>query len=179
VSRDLSSELDALPSFFYYSNLRLKTRAYLRKPAAQRNHLYIVMGSVQRLKPSSRLALALSRLSITPPRSSALPQAFSHRLLNTSSRWHATADPTKPIVLEKPDKFRPPSHPQRLNRRAPRNYPGPALSETEREAQQTRSYPHTFPNPGTKLHWFLTTWWIHLWITMASLLSNSRSPCFY
>jgi hypothetical protein len=132
-------------------------------------HMYIVMESVRRLPPSRKLVLALAQPKLTRPPTHAVPDAFAHRLLSTSSSRRATAIPTKPIVLEKPDKFRPPSHPQRLNRRAPRNYPGPALSESEREAQKTRSYPHTFPNPGTKLHWFLTTWWIHLWITMVSL----------
>ena len=138
--------------------------------------MYIVMESVRRLPPSRKLVLALSRPRRARPPTPAVPDAFANRLLSTSSSRRATANPTKPIVLEKPDKFRPPSHPQRLNRRAPRNYHGPALSESEREAQKTRSYPHTFPNPGTKLHWFLTTWWIHLWITMASLLRKPTLP---
>lgn len=131
------------------------------------------MEFVRGLGPSRNLILALPRPRSTRLPTPALLNGFAHRQLNTSSSQHATADPTKPIVLEKPDKFRPPSHPQRLNRRAPRNYPGPALSEPEREAQKTRRYPHTFPNPGTKLHWFLTTWWIHLCITMVSLHPRS------
>jgi len=86
-----------------------------------------------------------------------------------SSRHASTELPPKTIVLEKPDKFRPPSHPQRLNKRPPRQYPGPPLSEPEREAQKTRRYPHMFPNEGTTLHWFLTNKWIHMWISLGTL----------
>ncbi|KEF55294.1 uncharacterized protein A1O9_08948 [Exophiala aquamarina CBS 119918] len=78
---------------------------------------------------------------------------------------------SKPIVLEQPDKFRPPSHPQRLNTRR-RFQPGAynqGTTRSEREQQKTRSYPHTFPNQGTFMHWFLTNRMIHLWITMGTL----------
>jgi hypothetical protein len=94
----------------------------------------------------------------------------------TSSQRHAssTAIPPKTIVLEKPDKFRPPSHPQRLNRKPPRQYPGPPLSEAERQAQRTRRYPHMFPNEGTPLHWFLTNRWIHLCISL--VCCNTPKP---
>lgn len=136
------------------------------------------MASIKRLRPSRGLALVLSGPLRIRFHASAPIQAFTHRLLSTSSSWHATADPTKPIVLEKPDKFRPPSHPQRLKRRVPRNYPGPALSPSERETQQTRSYPHTFPNPGTWLHWFLTTRGVHLVITLVRLLPTLASHDF-
>ncbi|KIV97733.1 hypothetical protein PV10_01444 [Exophiala mesophila] len=79
----------------------------------------------------------------------------------------------KPIVLERPDQFRPPSHPSRLGRRRPT--PGPAAynqgaTREEKEKQKTRSYPHTFPNQGTFMHWFLTNRAIHLWITMGTLV---------
>lgn len=80
---------------------------------------------------------------------------------------HASTDiPSKTIVLEKPDKFRPPSHSQRLNRKPPRQYPGPPLSEPERQAQKTKRYPSMFPSEGTSLHWFLTNRWIHLYISL-------------
>ncbi|EXJ70891.1 uncharacterized protein A1O5_05883 [Cladophialophora psammophila CBS 110553] len=76
----------------------------------------------------------------------------------------------KPIVLEQPDKFRPPSHPARLNRprRPPAAYNQGTTSE-EKERQKTKSYPHMFPNKGSFMHWFLTDRWIHLWITMGTL----------
>jgi len=73
------------------------------------------------------------------------------------------------MVLEKPDKFRPPSHPQRLNRRPPRAY-NQGLTPTEREVQKTKRYPHTFPNEGTVLYRFLTNRAIHLWITLVGVL---------
>jgi len=133
------------------------------------NPVHIAMESGRGLQASRRLLLALSPPRRQSPHLSTLPKAYAHRQLSISSSQHATADPTKPIVLEKPDKFRPPSHPQRLSKRAPRNYPGPALSEPEREAQKKRRYPHTFPNPGTRLHWFLTTGWIHLCISIVCL----------
>ena len=91
-----------------------------------------------------------------------------------SYRHASTNLPPKAIVLEPPDKFRPPSHPQRLNRKPPRQYPGPPLSDAEREAQKTRRYPHMFPNPGTGLYWFLTNKWIHLWICLVCLRMRER-----
>ena len=78
----------------------------------------------------------------------------------------SNATPSKTIVLEKPDKFRPPSHPQRL-KRSPRAY-NQGATEAEREAQKERKYPHMFPKEGTTMHWFLTNRWIHMWITMVS-----------
>lgn len=81
----------------------------------------------------------------------------------------------KPRVLEKPDRFRPPSHPARRvvatrNGRVlspgPVNYPGPKLSEKELEEQKYRKYPHMFPPEGTVMHKFLTNRWIHIWIAM-------------
>ncbi|OAP55917.1 hypothetical protein AYL99_10069 [Fonsecaea erecta] len=76
----------------------------------------------------------------------------------------------KPIVLEQPDKFRPPSHPARLGRprRPPAAY-NQGTTADEKERQKGRSYPHMFPNKGTFMHWFLTDRWIHLWITMGTL----------
>lgn len=73
----------------------------------------------------------------------------------------------KPLVLDKPDKFRPPSHPTRLNaRRMPRYYPGPPIPEAEKQAQAKRKYPHTFPKQGTRMHWFLTNKYVHVWISL-------------
>ena len=125
---------------------------------------------------SRRLVLPILRLSnsrvtglhaLPDLPSSALVRRISPRV---ASRHASTEIPPKAIVLEKPDKFRPPSHPQRLNRRPPRQYPGPPLSEPEREAQKTKRYPHMFPNEGTTLHWFLTNKWIHLWISLVCAL---------
>lgn len=111
-------------------------------------------------------------------------------LFSTSSRSRkaassATPPPSAqggPIVLEQPDKFRPPSHPQRLGRRRPQptGY-NQGTTGSEREKQKTRSYPHMFPNQGTFMHWFLTNRMIHMWITLVSslLLSLSRALSIY
>lgn len=74
--------------------------------------------------------------------------------------------PPKPRVLEQPDRFRPPSHPQRI-RPKPR-YAGPPLAEHERQAQKKRQYPHMMPPEGTFMHWFLTDRTVHVFITMVS-----------
>ncbi|CAK1356273.1 unnamed protein product [Cercospora beticola] len=74
--------------------------------------------------------------------------------------------PPKPRVLEKPDKFRPPSHPSRLKSKTRYTY-GPDLTQ----AQKTRRYPHMMPPEGTFLHWFLTNRTIHLWISLSILIS--------
>lgn len=115
--------------------------------------------------PAPSLALLRSlRQSLHPNRPQAL---FSHR--HASS----TITPSKPIVLEQPDKFRPPSHPQRIVPRRPGRGGGAynqASTPHEREDQKTRKYPHTFPNEGTFMHWFLMNKAIHLWITLVRLL---------
>ncbi|KAL1965547.1 hypothetical protein VTN77DRAFT_5631 [Rasamsonia byssochlamydoides] len=103
----------------------------------------------------------------------------------SSSSWKQSSSSTtpseegKPRVLAQPDKFRPPSHPARrvLQTRngkiigAPYNYPGPPLSEKEKEEQKKRRYPNMFPPEGTVMHKFLTTRWIHVWIAMGVLTS--------
>ncbi|KAI9685996.1 MAG: hypothetical protein M1822_003979 [Bathelium mastoideum] len=85
------------------------------------------------------------------------------------SRRHASAS-SKPLVLEKPLKFNPPSHPSRLRTRR-RVYPGPPLSEQERQAQKTKWYPHMMPPEGTFMNWFLRDRSIHVWISMSVLMS--------
>lgn len=85
-------------------------------------------------------------------------------------------------VLEKPDKFRPPSHPARRvilpgakSKSAvpppPKNYPGPPRSKEEIEASNKKWYPNTFPPEGTVMHRFLTSRGIHIWISMVQLPS--------
>ncbi|EXJ82615.1 hypothetical protein A1O3_06428 [Capronia epimyces CBS 606.96] len=110
------------------------------------------------------LQTALRRSARTPTRI-APRAAFS----STGSTSAATqGGHGKPIVLEQPDKFRPPSHPARLNRRPPRAYNQGTTTE-EKQQQKTRSYPHMFPDEGTFMHWFLTDRKIHIWITMGTL----------
>jgi hypothetical protein len=122
------------------------------------------MDTIQRLRMSQRIIATATKPSLNtvfcPAPIRSLPR------FRLSVRHASTTAPPKTIVLEQPDKFRPPSHPQRLNRRAPRQYPGPPLSEAERKAQKTKRYPHMFPNEGTFMHWFLTNRWLHLFITV-------------
>ncbi|KAJ5905766.1 uncharacterized protein N7473_002682 [Penicillium subrubescens] len=81
----------------------------------------------------------------------------------------------KSRILSQPDKFRPPSHPQRLvnpARTAPSGQPvnyGRALSAEERAEQDKKQYPNMFPPEGTVMFKFLTSRWIHIWIAMGTL----------
>ena len=115
--------------------------------------------------PASLLLKSRSSLSAPPA---------VRKALDISSRQYASSSPRhpegKPIPLEQPDKFRPPSHPARLSRRnqRPMNYPGIPLTPQEREVQKTKRYPHTFPPEGTWLNWFLNNRAIHLFITLVS-----------
>ncbi|KAF7718234.1 Uncharacterized protein PECH_002048 [Penicillium ucsense] len=83
----------------------------------------------------------------------------------------------KSRTLSQPDKFRPPSHPQRLVtpvRTTPAGQPvnyGRALTVEEREAQNKKQYPNMFPPEGTVMFKFLTSRWIHVWIAMGILTS--------
>ncbi|CAG8931451.1 unnamed protein product [Penicillium salamii] len=84
----------------------------------------------------------------------------------------------KPRVLEKPDRFRPPSHPQRLVTPSPKGAPpgqqfeyGPRTTEKERVEQSQTQYPGMFPPEGTVMHRFLTSKWIHIWISMSVLMA--------
>ena len=90
---------------------------------------------------------------------------------------HASSTPTKnaskgPRVLAKPTKYTPPSHPARLPRAAPTNFPGPPLSAKEIAAQKTKQYPHMMPAEGTFMRWFLTNRSIHIYITLVKHLSS-------
>ncbi|WEW57234.1 hypothetical protein PRK78_002699 [Emydomyces testavorans] len=122
--------------------------------------------------PSFLLPRAISKTTRPSPPSTPLFSRTStkpynsHRCASTSSQ--------KPRVLEKPDKFRPPSHPARrvLSPNAqPRNYPGPPLSAKEIETQKTKKYPNMFPPEGTVMHKFLTNRGIHVWISLGVLFS--------
>jgi hypothetical protein len=101
---------------------------------------------------------------------------FSSLLKSSPKSMKPSAD-DKQRVLAKPDKFRPPSHPQRkvlrqrrdgtvIDPTEPHNYPGPPLSAEEKEAQKTRRYPNMFPPEGSVMFKFLTSRWIHVWIAM-------------
>ncbi|KAI0809364.1 hypothetical protein GGR55DRAFT_649633 [Xylaria sp. FL0064] len=82
----------------------------------------------------------------------------------------STPDPSKPIVLEKPERFNPPSHGSRLPRSTPRHYGGSMTAE-EVQAQTQRTYPGLPPPPNTWSHWFINNRHIHMFITLGTLTS--------
>ncbi|KAI1954929.1 hypothetical protein LOZ12_000809 [Ophidiomyces ophidiicola] len=114
--------------------------------------------------------------AIPKPGRPSLPSQVLRRIPGNQliTRRPASTSSNKPRVLEKPDKFRPPSHPARrvLSPNAqPRNYPGPPLSAKELEEQKTKKYPNMFPPEGTVMHKFLTNRGIHVWISLGVLVS--------
>ncbi|TKX22364.1 hypothetical protein C1H76_5472 [Elsinoe australis] len=119
-----------------------------------------------------QIPLALARHSLAPERMLALRQLTQHgpSSLRIPSRAASTAKPIKARVLEQPDKFRPPSHPAKLRTNRPA-YPGPSLSQQEKESQKRKQYPHMMPPEGTFMHKFLTSRSLHTWITLSVLVS--------
>ena len=110
---------------------------------------------------SMRRPLSLCRL---PPRYQVLP---------TSRHASTKAQTDKSRILEKPERFNPPSHGSR--RVKPRMYPGPRLSEQEKEEQSHKRYPNTMPPEGTLTHTLLTSRGLHLTITLVSLYDLSEN----
>ncbi|KAI9885997.1 MAG: hypothetical protein M1823_002219 [Watsoniomyces obsoletus] len=86
------------------------------------------------------------------------------------SRHASTISTVKPQILEKPSRYNPPSHPTRTKQppSAPRNYPGPRPDPSQKSSSRKR-YPNSFPDEGSFMHWFLTTRWIHLCISLGTL----------
>lgn len=115
------------------------------------------------LLPRARLLKrCLNHSNIPSPtyRSSRLPP-----LLPPSTITHRHVSYGTPPTLEKPTRYNPPSHPTRINQppsAPPRNYPGPPSPKSP----PGKRYPNTFPDEGSFMHWFLTTRWIHLCITL-------------
>ncbi|KAI4199239.1 MAG: hypothetical protein LQ346_002616 [Caloplaca aetnensis] len=108
------------------------------------------------------LGLQQTRLILRPSRRR--PQSCRHA--------SSAGSPSKQRVLEKPTKFYPPSHPQRLaKRKVPRQYAGPPLSEAQREAQKVKKYPNMMPAEGTFMYWFLNSHLLHMSITLTVLFS--------
>ncbi|CAJ2511827.1 Uu.00g074520.m01.CDS01 [Anthostomella pinea] len=95
--------------------------------------------------------------AITTPAAAAPPKA-------------AAVDPSKPIVLEKPERFNPPSHGARLPRSTPKHYGGPMTTD-EVKAQSAKSYPGLPPAENTWTHWFINSRGVHLFITLGTLSS--------
>lgn len=83
----------------------------------------------------------------------------------------------KPLVLEKPEKFNPPSHGARLPRknRPQQQHYGGALSDQDVAAQRVKDYPGMPPPPNTWAHWFLRTPMIHTVISMVRIRGSRSS----
>lgn len=80
----------------------------------------------------------------------------------------------KPIVLEKPDKFRPPSHGARLPpRKQPQYTYGARLTDEQIAEQKTKQYPHMMPPEGSFTHWVLTNRMLHTWISLVRLAPSA------
>ena len=120
-------------------------------------------------------ALSLNVARIRALQTSKRPSTLLHSR-NASTTSHSSSSNSKPIVLEQPDQFRPPSHPQRLVKSRGRTTHG-AYNQTstneERDTQRHKRYPHTFPNEGTLMHKFLTSRKYHVFITMVRLRSST------
>lgn len=75
----------------------------------------------------------------------------------------------KPIVLEKPARFNPPSHGSRLPRnQGPKHYGG-NLTDAELKAQKQRDYPGMPPPKGSKAHGIIHSRTLHLCISLGTL----------
>lgn len=102
-----------------------------------------------------------------------------HRLTypRAQPRGYASAsppNPKKPIILEQPDKFRPPSHGSRRNARSSTNTYGAGaynqnMTAAQLESSKTKSYPHMFPPEGSRMYWILTTRWVHVVFTFVRI----------
>ncbi|KAI1257780.1 hypothetical protein MGN70_000824 [Eutypa lata] len=79
-------------------------------------------------------------------------------------------DPSKPIVLEKPERFNPPSHGKRLPRSIPKHYGGAPTAE-EAQSRKTKQYPGLPPPDNTWSHWFINSRGVHMFITLGTLSS--------
>ncbi|KAI1173170.1 hypothetical protein F4777DRAFT_459767 [Nemania sp. FL0916] len=99
------------------------------------------------------------------------PMAFKAASKPAASESKARAaqpDPSKPIVLEKPERFNPPSHGARLPRNRPKHYGGETTFD-ERKAQSLRDYPGLPPPTQTWAHWFINSRRLHMTITLGTL----------
>lgn len=132
---------------------------------------------------TSHLRLALSSPSLFPFRRPLL--SFSpllsplsrngtiYKYASSSSSKKKAAAKSHKRVLEKPARFNPPSH---SSQRIPghRPLPLPDLTPEQEKERQNKTYPGMRFHEGSVMHWFLTTRWIHVWITL--VLFPPRPP---
>ena len=119
-----------------------------------------------------RFLLPRGSKPLSPQYRSLFAQSRVQALRQTPICKYASTKTPKPRVLEKPDKFNPPSHPARLNKSPPRQFPGPPLSGAQKEAQMKKKYPHTMPPKDSFMNWFITNRSIHVWITLVRYNSS-------
>lgn len=119
-------------------------------------------------KPPPKNVAAKTTSTPTPkPANPAPAPAKSEPAVKAAAR-PPPPDPSKPIVLEKPERFNPPSHGARLPRSTPRHYGG-SLTAEEVAAQTRKTYPGLPPPPKTWSHWFINSRGIHTFITLGTL----------
>lgn len=132
-----------------------------------------VVGRV-RVRYASKKVAAPAPAKVTPPKTAPTtkpPTAWRPATPKTPTSAPKAkvspppADPSKPIVLEKPERFNPPSHGARLPRATPKHYGGP-LTHDQVQTQKTKDYPGLPPPPNTWSHWFLHNRHIHMFITL-------------
>ncbi|KAK0626279.1 hypothetical protein B0T14DRAFT_390845, partial [Immersiella caudata] len=85
-------------------------------------------------------------------------------------RFSSSKSKPGPHVLEKPERFNPPSHGARLPRKGatPRHYGGD-LTKEEEMAQVRKEYPGMMAPSGTFAHRIIYSRWIHMTITLGTL----------
>lgn len=109
------------------------------------------------------------------PGQAATPKTPTSASTPKAAATAAPVDPSKPIVLEKPERFNPPSHGARLPRSTPKHYGGP-LTHDEIQTQKTKDYPGLPPPPNTWSHWFINNRHIHMFITLVRTYTQSAHP---
>ncbi|KAK6583287.1 hypothetical protein PZA11_004363 [Diplocarpon coronariae] len=97
---------------------------------------------------------AIWRTRLCRPSSTSLTNRHASKASSKAPKNTNVKPGGKPLVLEKPTKFNPPSHGARLRKEAPR-YPGPQLSAEEAAVQRTKKYPNMMPPEGSFLYWFI------------------------
>ncbi|RCI14175.1 hypothetical protein L249_6072 [Ophiocordyceps polyrhachis-furcata BCC 54312] len=105
------------------------------------------------------------------------PTIYFTRLSSSSSSSSSTTD--RPIVLEKPTKFNPPSHGSRLRKGGalPRHY-APPLSAAEAAARKQKDYPGVMAPEGSWAHWMWHSRLLHTFITMGALFAMAIATFF-
>lgn len=85
---------------------------------------------------------------------------------NTVCVRFASSGADKPIVLEKPARFNPPSHGSRLRKNVTPKHYGPVLTAEEISVQNSKDYPGMMAPSGSWAHWFWHSRVLHTCITM-------------